>query len=432
MQELQKLWHHINVPRTWWVLAILQILIFLTLYLTWAPITLRFVVPSAEVKYWESLIKTFETKHPEIQIQLSETDRNTTDLVKESYISDFPAKNSRYDLVYMDIIWVSEFAENGWLQDISNRISQEELDNFLTGDVESGRYQGRLYRIPFRSDAGVLYYRKDLLEKNGFQPPETFTELLNISLKLQQQKQVDWGYLWQGQKYEGMVAMFVEILKGYGGFWVNTTTNEVGLNQLPALQAVKFLQSTIEQGISPPFSVISKYDEEASFSEFAKGKTVFLRNWPYIWQRVNQDSTLKDKVGIVGMVHESGYSSGACRGGWGFGIAKNTKHSEAAWQAIKFFTSLEAQRSFVLKSGYLPSRRTLFTDTEIVKKYPHFPDLLTVAEQSVLRPAIPKYDELSRILQEDLALAISKQMSVEDAMKNADRDTRNLLNKAKQ
>jgi multiple sugar transport system substrate-binding protein len=140
----------------------------------------------------------------------------------------------------MDVIWVSEFADKDWLMDLSNRISQKELTKFLESDVAAGRYKSRLYRIPYRSDIGLLYYRNDLLDKARFQPPETFQQLLQISQKLQKQGAAKWGYLWQEREYEGVSAMFVEVLNGYGGFWINPATREVGLDRPEAIAAVRF------------------------------------------------------------------------------------------------------------------------------------------------------------------------------------------------
>ena len=101
--------------------------------------------------------------------------------------------------------------------------------------------------MPFRSDAGMLYYRQDLLESAGYQPPETFEELVSISEDLQNRGLAKLGYLWQGKQYEGLAAMFVEILEGYGAFWVNPETLEVGLDRPEAIQAVEFLRSTLEK-----------------------------------------------------------------------------------------------------------------------------------------------------------------------------------------
>ena len=424
----QKFLQQINVPLIWQLLAILQIIILLTLFLTWPkqPVPLTLVVPSPEAEHWSSLIEDFHAQNPDIRIALVKGSY-TTEKVKGLYTFDFQERSQLYDLVYMDIIWVAEFAKNQWLRDLSDQIPKSELERFIAGDVESGRYQGGLYRIPFRSDAGVLYYRQDLLEQKSYQPPKTFAQLLQISQALQKQEGVRWGYVWQGLQYEGLVAMFVEVLQGYGGFWINPMTREVGLDRAAALAAVKFLRDTIEQGVSPP--EVTTYAEEESFQTFKQGESVFLRSWPYIWHRVKYDdgeNKVRGKVGMTPMVYALGQSSSACKGGWGFGIAKNAKHPQEAWRAIQFFTSEAAQRKFVLESGYLPSRRALFTEPQIVAKYNHFPELLEVVEHTVLRPPIPEYDRASQILQRYLSAALTGQPS-EEAMKAAANETRKLL-----
>lgn len=115
-------------------------------------------------------------------------------------------------------------------------------------------------RMPFRSDAGMLYYRTDLLAENGYNPLDTFEELREISEDLQKKGVAKWGYVWQGKQYEGLSAMFVEILQGFGAYWVNPETLEVGLDSEKAIAAVEFLRSTIEEGISPPG--VTTYAEE--------------------------------------------------------------------------------------------------------------------------------------------------------------------------
>lgn len=414
--------------RFWGLLAIFQIAVLLTLLLTFPNqhVTLAFVVPAPEATLWLPLVEEFQQQNPDIQIQLS-LNNYTTNEVEAIYTSDLEAGEPRYDLIYMDIIWVPRFVTAGWLRDLSDLISQEELEPFLQDDVAAGRYQGGLYRIPFRSDAGVLYYRQDLLKQANRQPPETFEELLQISQELQQQQLARWGYVWQGQDYEGLVAMFIEVLEGYGGFWVNPETQAVGLDQPAALEAVRFLSRTLEQGVSP--SSVTNYDEESSFQEFQQGETVFLRNWPYIWARAQQVDVLRNNVGIKPMVHAPGYSSKACRGGWGFGIAQNAQHPEEAWRAIQFFTSADVQRKFVLESSYLPSRRELFTDPQLIAEQSYLPELLEIVESAVARPLLPKYTEISEVLQQHLRKILTDRSNseIEVEMQKAADDTRKIL-----
>jgi len=398
--------------------------------LTQEPVTLTLLMNAGEVQYWKDLIiKDFEKENPGIHIEIIEAP-NATDLTENLYTSAFILGDSPYDLVYMDVIWTSKFAAAGWLLDLSERATKEDLKAFLDQDVEAGRYKGKLYRIPLRSDVGMLYYRKDLLEQAGAKPPETFEDLLNISKQLQETKAVPWGYVWQGAQYEGLPAMFVEVLKGTGGFWVNAETKEVGLDKPEAIKAVEFLRSAIAQGISP--GGVTTYREEDTRRLFVNGQTAFLRNWPYVWASANEDaSKIKGKVGIKPMVHVPGQTGGACLGGWGMGISKTSKHPEEAWKAIQYFSSKEPQLRFSLETGNISSRRDLFTDPKIIAKYPHYPQLQTVVESAVLRPPIAQYAQASDILQRYLNAALSNpQLSAETAMKSAANETRSLLGTA--
>jgi multiple sugar transport system substrate-binding protein len=372
------------------------------------------------------IIKDFEKENPGIRIQIIEAP-NATDLTENLYTSAFILGDSPYDLVYMDVIWTAKFAAAGWLLDLSDRVTDKDLKVFLDKDVEAGRYKRKLYRIPLRSDVGMLYYRKDLLQQAGVKPPETFEELVNVSQELQKKKAATWGYVWQGAQYEGLPAMFVEILKGFGGFWINPDTNEVGLDKPEAIKAVEFLRNAIAQGISPPG--VTTYREEDTRRLFVSGQTAFLRNWPYVWSSANEDaSKIKGKVGIKPMVHIPGETGGACLGGWGMGISKTSKHPEEAWKAIQYFTSKEAQQRFTLETGNISSRRDLFADPQIVAKYPHYRQLQKVVESAVLRPSISQYAQASDILQRYLNATLSNpQLSAEKAMQSAAKETRSLL-----
>ncbi|AFZ20797.1 ABC transporter substrate-binding protein [Allocoleopsis franciscana] len=395
--------------------------------LTQESVTITALINAGEVSYWKELIvKDFEKENPGIHLEIIEAP-NATDLTENLYTAAFILGDSPYDLVYMDVIWTGKFAAAGWLLDLSDRMSEDELKVFMDKDVEAGRYKGKLYRIPLRSDAGMLYYRTDLLEQIGAKPPETFEDLIKTSQQLQEKKATRWGYVWQGAQYEGLPAMFVEIIEGFGGFWVNSETNEVGLDQPEAIKAVEFLRSAIDKNISPP-GVIS-YREEDTRRLFVSGESAFLRNWPYVWATANEPSSeIKGKVGIKPMVHIPGAKSGACLGGWGMGIAKTSKHPQEALKAIQYFTSKEAQRRFTLETASISSRRDLFSDPEIIAKYPHYPKFQKLVESAVLRPPIAQYAQASDILQRYLNAALSnRSLSVEKTMKAAANETRNLL-----
>ncbi len=406
--------------------TVISISLLITVVKSQQPTNVKVLIQALEAAQLEPIVEDFNEENPDIRLEVIEAP-NDTNQVEDLYTSAFLLGDSPYDLVYMDIVWTPKFAAAGWLKDLSNRVSQEELDEFLDGDVNGGRYEDGLYRMPFRSDAGMLYYRTDWLQEAGYEPPDTFAELIEISKALQEQDYTPWGYTWQGKQYEGLSAMFVEILEGFDAFWVNPNTLEVGLDQPNAIEAVNFLRSTIKEEVSPPG--VTTYSEEPTRRLFQNGETAFLRNWPYVYGLASE-SEIAGQFAIKPMPHAPSGSSGACQGGWGMGISQSTDHPNAAWRVVEYFSRAQTQKKYALQTGYVPSRRDLFDDPELVEKYTYLPELLNVIENAVLRPPIAQYSQASDILQRYLSAAISGTMSAEAAMNAAARETRTLLKRS--
>ena len=423
LKQLKNSFAVVRVSR--WLIVWLAFALIFVIVPAWTQqlVTIKTLVRADEAQQLQPLVNKFNQQHSDIRFQIVEAPSDSNQ-VEDLYTSSFLLGNSPYDVVYMDIVWTPKFAAAGWLRDLSDRLSTEETQQYLEGDIAGGMYRDKLYRLPFRSDAGMLYYRQDLLKAAGYEPPETFGELIEISQDLQQQELTDWGYVWQGKQYEGLAAMFVEILQGNGAFWVDPETLEVGLDRPEAIAAVEFLRETIAKDISPPG--VTTYAEEETRLLFQNGKAAFLRNWPYVYS-LAADSAIAGKYSIKPMVHAVGKESGATLGGWGLGIASSTKHPDAAWQVIEFLSSEASQREFILATGFVPSRVALFNDPEIVAKYSYYPQLLEVVQSSALRPPIPQYAQASDILQRYLSAAITGKMSAEQAMQTAANETRNLL-----
>lgn len=414
----------------WVAIATCSVLIALSA-VVWSqnePVTISFLVRAVEAQQLQLLADQFEQENPNIRIDIIEGP-NAADNVENLYTTSFLLGDSPYDLVYSDVVWIPKFAAAGWLEDLSDRVSESELAAFLDADVAAGRYQSGLYRMPFRSAMGMLYYRTDLLDEIGAAPPETFTELIEASQTIQDSTDVPWGYVWQGLQYEGLITNFVEIVAGFGGFWVDADTLEVGLDSTAAVQAVDFMRNVIDQGITPPG--VTNYLEEDSLRVFENGNAAFLRNWPYVWAEANKaGSPVQGKIALKPMVHEPSENAAACLGGWGFGISASTEHPKAAWQVVEYFTSQAAQKQFALEFAYVPSRRALFTDPDILEKYPHYEQLLEVAEKTIPRPPVGQYAQISDILQRYLSAAITDQMTSEAAMQAAARETRRVLGRS--
>ncbi len=389
------------------------------------PVEISFIMLAPETPFFEPLIREFEEQNPDIRINMVEGP-NEANLVEDLNTSAYLLGSSPYDLINLDVVWTSKFAAAGWLMDLGDRFPDERRAEFLEGDIEGSIYNDTLYRIPWRTDAGVLYYREDLLSEVGAQPPETFQEMVEIAKQVQEAGGAQFGYLWQGRQYEGVSAMFTEVLKGFGGYWINPDTNAVGLDEPEAIEAAQFLVDTIRDGVSP--TGVSTYIEEDVRRLFQSGSAVFMRNWPYAIPLLNEDgSQVQGNVGTRPMLGTEGIEGGGCLGGWGWGISSMTPHPEEAWRVVEFFTSDAVQKRFALEAGFTPSVRSLYQDAEILAEYPYFSDLFEVVQNVAPRPLTAQYAQASDILQRYLSAAFSGRTNAEDALNAAARETRNLL-----
>src|SRR5215207_6346850 len=91
--------------------------------------------------------------------------------------TQFQAGGEDLDVILGDVIWTAELAASDWISDLSDRFPEGDQQGFLPGSVEAITYEGKTFGMPWFTDTGLLYYRKDLLQESGFDgPPKTWDE----------------------------------------------------------------------------------------------------------------------------------------------------------------------------------------------------------------------------------------------------------------
>jgi multiple sugar transport system substrate-binding protein len=356
---------------------------------------------------WRDLFAQFKAKNPGIAVTFVEGPP-ATNTREDMYSTAFLSGQGGFDVIYSDVVWIPKFAAAGWLMDLSDRLSLSDRQDFLPADIRGGSYQGRLYRVPAFTDAGLLYYRKDLVGS----APSTFEELMRDAQQYRNQDR--WGFVWQGKQYEGLVTVFLEVLWGYGGEWIDPETRTVHLDEPQASEALRFLTGSVG-GISPPG--VTTYIEEDTRSIFQNGRSVFLRNWMYVWRLLDQSTALeKEQVGFAPMPHSPAGRSAAALGGWGFAISRFTQSSGSAWRLVEFLTRPESLAQVRDRMGRVPARRSQVPA-----------EFLPVLLNARPRPPIPEYAQASDILQRSLSAALTGRVSPDDALAEAAIQTRLLL-----
>src|SRR5215211_7671124 len=194
--------------------------------------------------------------------------------------TEFQAGGGDIDVIGGDVIWAIQFAAQGYIQDLSDNFPASEQKKFLPAPISAMTYEGAIYGIPWLTDAGMLYYRKDLLEQAGFyDPPETWDELKEMALKTKQDTGTKNGFVFQGMNYEGGVCNGCEYIWTHGGEVLSeVTAGEVVIDSPEAVAGLETYASMVADGVAP--QAVANYDETTSEPVFGAGDAVFTRTWP--------------------------------------------------------------------------------------------------------------------------------------------------------
>ena len=355
---------------------------------------------------WREVFEEFHRRNPDIQVRLVEGPAST-DVREDMYVNSLLAGSGDYDLIYADTIWIPKFAAAGWLTDLTDRWSRERWAEFSEAALAGGIFRDRIYRLPTQLNAGLLYYRKDLLDQWGVDPPRTYEELAAIAARSDTPQA---AFVWQGKQYEGLTCNFLEVLRGHGGFWIEN--GEVGLDRPEAEKALEFLRRTV--GTLSPVGVTT-YAEEESRLLFQSGRSVFLRNWPYVSNLLAKDKP-PFEVGIAPLPAPT-------FGGAGFAIARSSPAQDAAWRFLEFVASPEIVQ-FLYEHGGVQPARTAFYETTTD---PRQKALYAALRHAKPRPALPQYAQASDILQRQVSAALTGQKTSREALRQAAEETRRLL-----
>jgi len=413
--------------RTYWKIALLfSLMTSIALFASWAlstrPIQINILMPAPFAESTTDLVKQFNhDHHGRIQLQVTRGPLET-EAVSDLAISSLLLGKSPFDALLIDVTWLPKYAAAGWLSPLDPWIDQQAIDSIAPGAMLGNNFDGRLYRWPLVADMGLLYWRTDLMS----QPPRTPEELIKVSLRLQKEGRVANGYVWQGRQYEGLSCVFLEVLDGFGGQWLEPGTDNIGLDSSASLKAASWLRELISSGVSP--EAVINYAENEALQAFKSGDVALMRNWPYAWGELQKpNSDVRGNVGVTTMVATPGHPSTSTLGSWGFSILKSSSNPEAAAEVITFLTSTSAQKELFLNDSYTPTKAELFKDPELLSKSQILPELAKALQSTDQRPATPLYAQISDVLQRHLSSILTGQTSVGHAMENAQTTTEKIL-----
>lgn len=301
------------------------------------------------------------------------------------------------DVLQIDVVWPGILASH--LVDLSAAAASIRDEHFAQL-IRNDTVGGRLVALPWFVDVGLLYYRRDLLEKHGLPVPRTWTELTATAGRIQQAERAAgaprmWGFVWQGRAYEGLTCDALEWLASQDGGTIIDSGGRITVNNPQAVAAVTRAAGWVRR-ISP--EGVLNYTEEESRGVFQSGRAVFMRNWPYAWNLLQSPgSPVRGKVGIATLPADAGGRPAATLGGWQLAVSRYSRHRDAATSLVLHLVSREEQKRRALAGGYHPTVPALYEDAELLASSPLFAALRGGLNDAVARPAAAVGADYNRV-----------------------------------
>ncbi len=353
------------------------------------------------------------------------TPNSTTDRLA-LFQQQLAAGSSSIDVYQIDVVWPSILGD--YFIDLKKYIPDSDVAQFFPRIIQNDTSDGKLIAIPWFTDAGLLFYRSDLLSKYGFSgPPKTWADLVQMAQKIQAgERQAGnsdfWGFVWQGNAYEGLTCDALEWIYSYGGGTIVNGSGKITVDNPQAVAAIKMAASWVNT-ISPPG--VTSYMEEDARGVWQAGNAAFMRNWPYAYQPgESADSPIKGKFGVAPLPEGIGPGSQGADtlGGWNLAVSRFSKYPKEAASLVQYLTSekVELERAMPPYS-FLPTRPAVYKDPALASSQNAFiVKLLPVFESAIARPSTvtkSKYNQVSSAFWTSVHNVLTDQQSAADALK---------------
>jgi multiple sugar transport system substrate-binding protein len=350
----------------------------------------------------DSAINKLRSIHPNLNINVKyveTSDRNPGTRGTHDQMLKAIANGTSIDVITLDQIWLGEFAQKGYLTDLTNRsTSWGKLSDFYGTNLGGMTYNHRIYGIWAWTDVRGIWYWKDLLNKAGVDPN---------SLKT-------WGgYIESGRKLnsilrpQGIEGIYLATADQSPDIWYpylwmlggQILTYKNGhpfpaYNSSAGVKAMEFIKAQIDAGIKPQNKWLGgKEFANRNFSVMIDG------SWMPSWLPKQEFSN----VGFIPMfpVPNGVNETSTMMGGWEFGIPKTSTHKDLAWELIKIILEPEVLSPWIATQGFIPTRISMgqgpgASTEQLRKSIPFFDEMVSMIPRGQARPSIAEYAAIAQ------------------------------------
>ena len=366
---------------------------------------------------WKSLIqpaiKELRHRHPNLDIQMNYTTYPYNEM--RAKLLSAAANHTNVDLISLDQIWLGEFAEIGFLTDLTNYTKNwGEENDWYEANWDGGFYNDTIYGIWAWTDIRGLWYWKDMLHEAGVDPNslKTWDGYIEAAKKLNTilgPKGIEgvhlvgashspdiefYPYLWM------LGGNIVELKTGHptkGVYFFPTYNGSEGV------RAMEFIKAQIDAGIKPQKNHF--WGKEFLDRKFAVMLEA-LQHHVHL-NTTEQKRDFEQKVGFLPMfpVPNLSYETSSLMGGWELSIPKTSNHKDLAWELMTIILEPNILAPYVVSHANLPTRISIGEGSYVLeanKTIPYYSQLIDMIKIGHGRPNIPEYPQIAEHIKQAL------------------------------
>lgn len=378
------------------------------------------------IKFWDGnwseprfqeVKKMWEEQHPDIELV---AEFQVDDGMSDKYMMSLQ-NGSAPDVVACALDWVSTFGNAGLLAPLDEYIEKDGVDTgmYVKGAIDASTIDGKLYGLPFRSETYGLYYNKDILAAAGYdKAPETLEEMKEIAKACTNDQVAGFGLC--GANFSNFSFQYINMLRCAGGDVLNADATASALDTKEAVYTANLYGELAQYA---PASLLEN-NNIANRTLFASGKIAMYLSGIYDMPEITKANP-ELNFGCAMVPVAEGAERHTLLGGWSVAIPECSKNKEAAWEFVKFITSSEVAALYT----------NTFTGTmEPSVDFEQYPEEMVKPQQEALDfatalPSIPQITSIRQAIFDNLVLALSGDMTAEDAILQASDVVNGLLQK---
>lgn len=384
-----------------------------------------------ELEFLTRMLEQYMELCPNVSAKALESPDLVTDRLG-LYIQFLGSRSPAVDIYNIDVIWPSIVAEH--MVDYYEYVApdSEIITQHFPSVIQNNTVEGRLIGMPWYIDAGLLYYRTDLLEKYGLSVPQTWEELEESARIIQEGERAAgnsefWGYIWQGKLGEPTTVNSLEWQVSNGGGQIISLDGRVQVNNTETIEAIERAAGWIDD-ISPRTVLGHTPPDTARIWE--AGNAAFMRNWAFVYKLSNEEGkATAGKFAVAQLPAGKDGQRAATLGGWQLGVSQYSQSPDAAVMLVMYLTSRASQKQMALEINYNPTIEALYSDPDVLT-IPFFEQVRGVFQNAVPRPstvARGRYNDVSSRYANAVYAVLNQQTDARTAMEDLDFDLEDLM-----